>query len=109
VDEGDERSAVRRLGLSPDPKSPNGPSVRHTHEVSQGANRKRRRKAKRPLPPVPDYVRYTGGGRRYWRLGGPLTKDHEAAAKAAQAAKAPSRLGRLVLRILGGGKTPPPR
>ena len=54
-------------------------------------------------------MRYTGGGRRYWRLGGPLTKDHEAAAKAAQAAKRPSRLGRLVLRVLGGGKTPPPQ
>ena len=78
--------------------------------MSQGANRKRRRKPKRTLPPVPDYVRYSGGGRRYWRLGGPLTKDHEAAAKAAQAAKPPSRLGRLVLRMLGGGKkTPPPR
>ena len=85
-------------------------SVRHTHQVSQGANRKRRRKPKRTLPPVPDYVRYSGGGRRYWSLGGPLTKDHEAAAKAAQAAKPPSRLGRLVLRMLGGGKkSPPPR
>jgi hypothetical protein len=77
--------------------------------MSQGANRKRRRKPKRPLPPVPDYVRYTGGGRRYWRLGGPLTNDQEAAAKAAQSAKSPSRLGRLVLRILGGGKATPPR
>jgi hypothetical protein len=84
--------------------------VRHTHRVSQGANRKRRRKPKHPLPPVPDYVRYSGGGRRYWRLGGPLTKDNEAAAKAARAAKPPSRLGRLVLRVLsGGGKTTPPR
>jgi len=62
---------------------------------------------KSKLPPVPDYVRYTGGGRRYWRLGGPLTKDHEAEAKAAQAAKSPGRLGRLVLRALGGGKVPP--
>jgi len=74
------------------------------------SNRKGRRKPKRQLPPVPNYVRYTGGGRRYWRLGGPLTKDHEAAAKAAQAAKRPSRLGGLVLRLLGGGKkNPPPR
>jgi hypothetical protein len=78
--------------------------MRHTRRVSNG---KGRRKPKRPLPPVPNYVRYTGGGRRYWRLGGPLTKDHEAAAKAAQAAKPPSRFGRLVLRVLGGGKNPP--
>jgi hypothetical protein len=83
--------------------------VGHTREMSQGGNRKSRRKPKHPLPPVPDYVRYTGGGRRYWRLGGPLTKDHEAAAKAAQAAKSPSRLGRFVLRVLGGGKDAPPR
>ena len=83
--------------------------MRNTRRVSQGPNRKQRRKPKRPLPPVPDYVRYTGGGRRYWRLGGPLTRDHEAEAKAAQAAKSPSRLGRLVLRILGGGKAAPPR
>jgi hypothetical protein len=75
--------------------------------VSSGAKRKQRRQ-KAKLPPVPDYVRYTGGGRRYWRLGGPLTKDHEAEAKAAQAAKPPGRLGRLVLRVLGGGKPTPP-
>ena len=72
------------------------------------AKAKRPRKPRAKLPPVPDYVRYTGGGRRYWRLGGPLTKDHEAEAKAAQAAKSPGRLGRLVLRVLGG-KEPPPR
>jgi hypothetical protein len=83
--------------------------VRHTRRVSQDGNRKKRRKPKQSLPPVPDYVRYTDGGRRYWRLGGPLTKDHEAAAKAAQAAKPPGRLGRLVLRILGGRKSAPPR
>jgi hypothetical protein len=85
------------------------PPVRHTRLVSQRENRKRRRKPKRTLPPVPDYVTYRGGGRRYWRLGGPLTKDHEAEAKAARAAKSPGRLGRLVLRILGGGKATPPR
>ena len=75
--------------------------------MSNGGNRKRRRKPKRPLPPVPDYVSYRGGGRRYWRLGGPLTKDREAEAKAARAAKQPGRLGRLVLRLLGGGKAAP--
>jgi hypothetical protein len=78
--------------------------VRHTRRVSQGENRKKRRKPKRPLPPVPKYVPYSGGGRRYWRIGGPLTKDHEAEAKAARAAKPPGRLGRLVLRILGGAR-----
>lgn len=83
--------------------------MRHTRRVSQDANRKKRRKPKRSLPPVPKYVRYSGGGRRYWRLGGPLTNDREAEAKASRAAKPPGRLGRLVLRILGGGKAAPPR
>jgi len=83
--------------------------MRHTQLVSQRGNRKQRRKPKRPLPPVRNYVRYHGGGRRYWRLGGPLTKDREAEAKAAQAARRPGRFGRLVLRVLGRGKAAPPR
>jgi hypothetical protein len=70
--------------------------------------RKKARKARRALPPVPDYVRYTGGGRRYWRLGGPLTRDKEAEALAAQRKKSPGRLGRFVLRVLGGRPPPPP-
>lgn len=69
--------------------------------------RKKARKARRTLPPVRDYVRYTGGGRRYWRLGGPLTRDKEAEALAAQRKKPPGRLGRFVLRVLGGGTAPP--
>jgi hypothetical protein len=69
---------------------------------------KRRRKPKRTLPPVPDYVRYTGGGRRYWRLGGPLTREREAEALAAQSKRPPGRVGRFVLRVLGG-KPPPAR
>ena len=71
--------------------------------------RKRVRKARGTLPPVPDYVRYTGGGRRYWRLGGPLTRDKEAEALAAQRKKPPGRIGRFVLRVLGGGPQEPPR
>jgi hypothetical protein len=59
------------------------------------------RKPKQKLPPVPDYVRYTGGGRRYWRLGGPLTRTHEKEALAAQRSRQPGRLGRFVLRVLG--------
>lgn len=70
--------------------------------------RNKARKAKRTLPPVPDYVRYTGGGRRYWRLGGRLTRDKEAEALAARRKKPPGRLGRFVLRVLGGGTPPPP-
>ena len=66
-----------------------------------------RRRPKRKLPPVPKYVRYTGGGRRYWRLGGPLTADREAEAVAARRAKPPGRLGRFVLRVLGGRPGPP--
>jgi hypothetical protein len=75
--------------------------------MSPGTKGKRPRKPRQRLPPVPRYVRYSGGGRRYWRLGGPLTKEHEAEAKAARAAKPPGRLGRLVLRVLGGGKAAP--
>lgn len=70
------------------------------------AKAKRPRKPKRKLPPVPDYVRYSGGGRRYWRLGGPLTRDREAEAIAARRSRRPGRLGRLVLRILGGRRPP---
>lgn len=70
------------------------------------AKAKRPRKPKRKLPPVPDYVRYSGGGRRYWRLGGPLTRDREAEAIAARRSRPPGRLGRLVLRILGDRRPP---
>lgn len=64
---------------------------------------KKRRKPAKKLPPVPDYVRYTGGGKRYWRLGGPLTRDGEKEALAAQRRKGQGRIGRFVLRVLGGG------
>jgi hypothetical protein len=77
--------------------------------MSTGSKGKRPRKPRQKLPPVPDYVRYTGGGRRYWRLGGPLTRDREDEARAAQRKRPPGRLGRIVLRVLGGGRTPPPR
>jgi hypothetical protein len=70
------------------------------------AKAKRPRKPKRKLPPVPDYVRYSGGGRRYWRIGGPLTSDREAEAIAARRSRPPGRLGRLVLRILGDRRPP---
>ena len=76
--------------------------------MARGTPHKRRRRPKRRLPPVPGYVHYTGGGRRYWRLGGPLTRDREAEARAAQRKKPPGRIGRLVLRVLGGGKPSPP-
>ncbi|HVT42145.1 MAG TPA: hypothetical protein VHD39_04115 [Acidimicrobiales bacterium] len=72
------------------------------------ASRKRRRKPKHPLPRVPKYVTYRGGGRRYWRMGGPLTAEHEAEARAAQRARQPGRVGRFVLRLLGGGSANPP-
>jgi hypothetical protein len=72
-----------------------------------GSKGKRLRKPRRKLPPVPDYVRYTGGGRRYWRLGGPLTRTHEKEALAAQRSRAPGRLGRFVLRVLGHKPGPP--
>ena len=62
---------------------------------------KHRRKPRRQLPRVPKYVRPPNAG-RYWRLGGPLTADHEAEALAAERAKKPGRIGRFVLRMLGG-------
>ncbi len=77
--------------------------------MGPGSKGKRPRKPRQKLPPVPDYVRYTGGGKRYWRLGGRLTRDREAEALAAERKRPPGRLGRLVLRVLGGGRTPPPR
>jgi hypothetical protein len=72
------------------------------------AKGKRGRKPTHKLPPVPDYVRYTGGGRRYWRLGGPLTRTHEKEAMDAQRSRPPGRLGRFVLRVLGQKPGPPP-
>ncbi len=72
-----------------------------------GNKGRRPRKPSQKLPPVPDYVRYTGGGRRYWRLGGPLTRTHEMEALAAQRRRPPGRLGRFVLRVLGHKPGPP--
>lgn len=72
-----------------------------------GRTGKRARKPTQKLPPVPEYVRYTGGGRRYWRLGGPLTRTHEKEALAAQRSHPPGRLGRVVLRVLGHKPGPP--
>jgi hypothetical protein len=72
-----------------------------------GIKGKRPRKPTQKLPPVPDYVRYTGGGRRYWRLGGPLTRTHEKEALAAQRNRPPGRWGRFVLRVLGHKPGPP--
>ncbi len=62
---------------------------------------KRPRKPKKKLPPVPKYVRYPRDSGTRWRLGGPLTNAHEAEAKAAERAKQPGKLARLVLRMLG--------
>ena len=68
---------------------------------------KRPRKPRRPLPPVRHYVRPPRSG-VYWKLGGPLTSDHEAEAEAEAKAKAkaaarrrrPGPMSRL-LRVLG--------
>lgn len=72
-----------------------------------GRKDKRQGKPSKKLPPVPDYVHYTGGGRRYWRLGGPLTRTHEKEALAAQRSRPPGRVGRFVLRVLGQKPEPP--
>jgi hypothetical protein len=68
---------------------------------------KRPRKPRRPLPPVRRYVR-PPASEIYWKLGGPLTSDHEAeaeaeaGAKAAQRRRRPGRMTRL-LKVLGRG------
>jgi len=72
-----------------------------------GNSGQRPRKPKKKLPRVPQYVRYPRDGMR-WRMGGPLTKDHEAEALAAERARPPGRIGRLVLRLLGGSPEGPP-
>ena len=72
-----------------------------------GRKGKRPRTPSKKLPPVPDYVRYTGGGRRYWRLGGPLTRTHDKEALAAQRSRPSGRVGRFVLRVLGQKPEPP--
>jgi hypothetical protein len=66
---------------------------------------KRRRKPRRPLPPVRHYVRPPTSG-VYWKLGGPLTSGHEAEAKAEAKTKAAERRRRpgpmsRLLRVLG--------
>jgi hypothetical protein len=70
------------------------------HNATMGSSGPRRRKPKQVLPPLHDYVKPPWGS-RYWRLGGPLTRDHEAEAAAARAAKQPSRMGQWVLKVLG--------
>jgi hypothetical protein len=69
--------------------------------------RNKPRQPAKKLPPVPRYTRMPRGGTRYWRLGGPLTRDKEGEARAAQREKPPGRLGRFVLRLLGGKPDPP--
>jgi hypothetical protein len=70
-----------------------------------GSTGKKPRKPTQKLPRIPKYMRYPRDGVR-WRLGGPLTRDHEAEALAAERAHPPGRLGRLVLRVLGGRNRP---
>ena len=72
-----------------------------------GTKGKRPRKPKQRLPSIPNYVRPPRHG-RYWRLGGPLTSDHEAEARAAELAREPGRVGRFMLRLLGGRGSPRP-
>jgi hypothetical protein len=75
-------------------------------EMTSGG--KRPRKPRRPLPPVRRYVKPPRSG-VYWKLGGPLTSDHEAEAKAkakaAERRRRPGRMSRL-LRGLGGRGAP---
>ena len=75
-----------------------------------GPKRKRPRKPTQKLPPVPDYVRYTGGGRRYWRLRRPADPHaRERGPGGTSGADRPGRVGRFVLRLLGQKPGPPAR
>jgi hypothetical protein len=67
-----------------------------------GTSGRRRRKPKHKLPPLPPYEPYPRGG--FWRLGGPLTSEHEAEAREAERERRPGRLGRWITKILGGGR-----
>jgi hypothetical protein len=69
--------------------------------------RNKPRKPAKKLPPVAKYTRMPKGGTRYWRMGGPLTREREAEARAARRAKPPGRVGRWVLRVLRGNPNPP--
>jgi hypothetical protein len=69
--------------------------------------RNKPRKPPKKLPPVPKYTPMPRGGTRYWRMGGPLTRDKEAEARASERAKPPGRMGRFLLRVLGGRTKPP--
>lgn len=71
-----------------------------------GATGKRPRKPKRRLPKVPDTVRYPGMTR--FPKNDRLTRGHEAEARAAQRARQPGALGRLILRVLSGRRGPQP-
>ena len=66
---------------------------------------RRPRKPRRRLPRVPDTVRYPGMSR--FPKNDRLTRGHEAEALAAQRARPPGALGRLILRLLGGKPDPP--
>jgi hypothetical protein len=69
-----------------------------------GSSSSKRRKPKQTLPPVPHYVPYPKQTGIRWRLGGPLTSDHESEARAEEVARGPGRVGRFMWRLLGGGK-----
>lgn len=70
-----------------------------------GTSGRRGRKPKHKLPPVPPYVPYPRSG-LFWRLGGPLTSEHEAEARRAERARPLGGLGRWIIKILGGGRPP---
>jgi hypothetical protein len=69
-----------------------------------GTKGKRPRQPKRHLPKVPDTVRYPGMSR--FPKNDRLTRGHEAEALAAQRARRPGALVRLIVRVLGGRPGP---
>jgi hypothetical protein len=69
------------------------------------SSKKRPRKPKHPPPPVAHYVRPPRSG-IYWKLGGPLTSNKEAEAKAALQRRPPGRVRQWATRVMGGRSNP---
>ena len=78
---------------------------RFSHTGDMGTSGRRPRKPKHPLPRARHYIRTPRYG-GFWRLGGPLTDEHEAEAERQQKERPPGPIGRMIIRVLGGRSGP---